>query len=238
MKHFFHVSLVTATFFLCTNWSSQETSVDGRTKHAVNFKGTITPQHGNPFTAENISIGRMYKQIPVYEAPTLQNLEVNQKTNILDSNPKDGIITYIDLSEISQIMVSDPDTLWSFQKKQHNRKIDYIVITVISNDEQKTQHNYLIEVDRKITCDEINAAGPIEKDIPWPAIKSITIHCFTPRETAQEKGKLCTPSQPCPVCPRSVPPAPALVEQISVSPEQIPVEPSASEVIIQETEIQ
>lgn len=237
MKHFFHLSLATTTLLLCTNWSSQETSVDGRTKHAVNFKGTIIPQRGNSFSAENISIGRMYKQISVYEAPAAQDVEAqtNQKINKLITNPKDGIITYIDLSEISQILVLDPDTLWSYQAKQRNRKIDYIVITVISNDEQKTRHNYLIEVDRKITCDEINAAGPIEKDIPWPAIKSITINCFTPREVEQGNNKVCRPSQPCPVCPQSVAP----IEIVTVEPEQISEQPIVSpEVIIQETELQ
>ncbi len=115
MNNLSRVSLACTLIVICANWSGQETSVDGPTKQAVNFKGTIVPQQGDPISVENISIGRMYKQIPVYQAPENQQT-TKPSTNRLLTDPKEGIITRIDLSEINQIIVEDPDTLWSYQK--------------------------------------------------------------------------------------------------------------------------
>lgn len=205
MNYLSCLSIASLTILLCTNWSNQETTVDGYNKQAVNFKGVIITQRDETIKVENISIGRMYKQIPVYDVPKNNTQATAQPTaNRLSTDPKDGIVTRIDLSEIAQIMVPDPDTLWIYQKNKHARKIEYITINVISNDTQQTKHTYLIDIDRKLVCDEINEAGPITKDIPLPAIKSLTISCFGPREAQEPKKptKTCpSSSQACPICP-------------------------------------
>lgn len=173
----------------CVNWSEQNSTVEGRRKQAINFSGTLVTQQGDTLSVENISIGHLYKQIPVYEMPMKRNEQYT-----LDKNPKNGIITRIDLAEIEKILIPHPDIIWKFESKERSRKIEYIQIIVISNDPEKTQHNYLIDLERKVICDEVNPAGPIEKDIPLPAIKQLVISGFKARETDQRRAS-------CPPCP-------------------------------------
>ncbi|MCA9770231.1 hypothetical protein KC460_02585 [Candidatus Dependentiae bacterium] len=194
MRHVYHVSFIFTIFIVCINWSEQSTSVEGRKKQAINFKGIITTQNNEKISVENISIARLYKQIPVYDAP-----DKKTKKGKLEKNPKEGIVTRIDLSEIDKIIVPEPETIWSFQPEKRMRKLEYVEIIVISSNTEKTKHRYLIEVDRKIICDEINSAGPIEKDIPLPAIKNIQITGFTSRESETQQGKQCPTTPSCPV---------------------------------------
>jgi tmRNA-binding protein len=192
MMHYFHRYLFYFIILLwCANWSEQGSNIDGRKKQAINFTGTLITQQGDEISIENISIGRLYKQIPVYEMP----LKTEKKLT-LDKNPLEGIITRIDLAEISELLVPEPEKIWYFQKKERSRKTEYIEITIVSKDTEHTTRHYLIELGRKIICDEVNAAGPIEKDIPLSAVKKLQIKGFTIRDTKQSLPIVCPP---CPI---------------------------------------
>ena len=42
-----------------------------------------------------------------------------------------------------------------------------------------TKHPYLLERKTKVYCDEIDTAGPVEKVVPLPAIKSLIIDGYS-----------------------------------------------------------
>lgn len=161
------------------NWG-QNNSVEGRTKHKLNFFGTVTTVQGKTFPVENISIARMYQNIPVYDVPTKTD------SKELAHDPRKGIVTKLDLGEISRLSVSDPNTLWIYKKRKGLREVEYIQITVISKDPQETKRNYLIEVNRKLLCDEKNQAGPLEKVIPLTALDTLTIDGYRYRDDKKE----------------------------------------------------
>ncbi len=176
------------------NWTAQEPTIEGKRKHKVNFYGMLTTHQDKIYKVDNISIARLYKQIPLYEVPADKDSvakaydpEKKVTTNILKNDPRKGIITRIDLAETGKIMTPSPNTLWTYKKKKGYREKEYIEIVIVSNDKQKTKNNYLIDLKRKIHCDEINEAGPIEKEVPFDAIKSLTIEGYKHREIDKKK---------------------------------------------------
>lgn len=90
-------------------------------------------------------------------------------------DPSDNI-TRLDLSEISTITVS-PN-----QKTQKFGNREYIVIEVISKDIEKSKNAYMIEADKRLFFDQINSAGPIEKEIKLRSIVEITIEGYKQQE--------------------------------------------------------
>lgn len=176
------ICLVSLFFFV--NWSTEETTIESRRKQEVNFYGNVITQQGKTYKVENISIARLYKQISLYEAPSKTD-----KDHILSSDPKRGIITKIDLVEIYNIHVPHPKTIWTYQRKNGYRKAEYVEIIITSNDQQKTKNSYLIDLQRKVICDEVNDAGPIEKDIPFTALKNLTIEGYKYRDLKKQVPK-------------------------------------------------
>ncbi|TET06925.1 hypothetical protein E3J79_00430 [Candidatus Dependentiae bacterium] len=166
---------------LLVNWTAQETTIAGNKKQPVNFYGTLETQEGNKYEVENISIGMLYKQIPLYEAP--KEMEEN---HTLKTDPRRGIISRIDLSEASEIQVPHPHIVWNYQKKG-SRKSKYIEIIVISNDKQKTKCSYLIDLRRKIFCDKVNKAGPIELEVPFQSLKHLVIKGYRHKEPEKKE---------------------------------------------------
>ena len=75
----------------------------------MKYKSFVITYNGEIYSVDNISIGRMYKQIPVYELP-------KSKDSKLTSDPKKGIISKLDLKEIKEIRVQHPSTIWHFQQ--------------------------------------------------------------------------------------------------------------------------
>lgn len=180
-------SCIALTLFV--NWGTPESSIESGRKHPVNFYGSFTTNDQRSIDVENIALGGLYKDIPVYDMPAIENKQIytmkekdgealqNNKAlrYKLEEDPHKGIITKIDLAEVASIVVPDPKAFWIFKRKNGYRPLEFIEIEIISNDARKTKNNYLIETSRKITCDQINEAGPLEKIIPFDSIQSLTI---------------------------------------------------------------
>jgi hypothetical protein len=190
-----------AALSLCmfANWGSEETTVEGHKKQSVNFYGVLTTQQGQTYKVENIAIGRRHDQIPLFEmqknnkmgesvacSNSAQSTSADER--LLCTDPKEGIITKIDLSEVAHILIPNPAQVWVYQKRKGSRLVEYIEIIITSNDEQKTENHYFIDTARKMTCDQVNAAGPIEQEVPFKAIKKLVIEGYNNRDAHQKNN--------------------------------------------------
>lgn len=166
MKKVNRIALATTAFLLCINWGMDEGNQSvsgGGIKPAFNFTGTVQDNTGRTFKATHITISGLYKQVPVYAVPK----------DMKDDNYNPTINTIrLDLSEVGRIVVPHPDDVHLFD----NRK--YIEIEVHSQTETgKTSvaSHYLIEKSKKVLCEQVNAAGPIERELSFAAIQHINI---------------------------------------------------------------
>lgn len=171
MKHMSYKLLWAASILLCANFSS-ETSTTGRQKNKINFCGTLTDSQGNTINIENISISGMWERIPVYQKPKSPDVKPDINT------------TRIDLQEVAQIKLPSPEPIIS---KFKNR--EYIDIVVIYNDDKRTAKPYIVELSKKILCDEINEAGPIEKEVSFQALGTLTITGYSYRTPDDKNNK-------------------------------------------------
>lgn len=168
-------------------------------KQKVNFYGTLSTQQGNVIDVENITIDGRYRQIPMFERPTVgKNAETKSKRKnaakeiALDVDPSNDLVTtYIDLNETSEITVPHPDEVWVYQREDSRRKVRYIELAVMSKDEPRTKRHYLIEYRAKIYCHGISKSGPEEKKVPMPAVKTLIIEGFCTR--SEETGQCLIP---------------------------------------------
>ncbi len=196
MKKNIHITLAATSFLLLANFSGQD-SGNGTTKPAVNFFGTITDASDMTFEAENITLERLYKQIPAYQLSPKNLKDSKDQKNEIDS--KDAYdpavnITRLNLAEIDKIVIDTNQ----IPEKHHSR--DYIIIDVyskmVSNNshEPQVKNSYLIEANKKVTCDETNPniAGTIEKEIMLKAIKTIGIKGFKSNSSDDDKNKKTT----------------------------------------------
>ena len=71
--------------------------------------------------------------------------------------------------------------------KFNNR--DYLEIEVISNDSRRTKNTYIIDRIKRLQCDEINEAGPIQKELSFLAVKSLLIENARPQSEIMSEGK-------------------------------------------------
>lgn len=175
------------------SWSNGEPTVEGASnKQRINFYGTLLTHQGKITTKiDNISIGGKYKQIPMFEKPSLKKpASTHSKQEIpLEADPKTELVTTkIDLSEVSQILVPQPHTLWFYKKEKGYRRSEYLEVVVVSNNQQKTKAHYLLEAKTKIYCAEVNPAGPIEKEVPLAAINTLTISGYKFRVLPSDNG--------------------------------------------------
>lgn len=218
MKHIVELLL----FYCCLlimivtlgNWGNTESSIESDKKQQVNFYGTLlTHQTETPLAIDNISIGGKYKQIPLIERPTAtkdkgdpQSTSISTKNSrseiALDVDPKtDLVTTKIDLNEVSEIQIPNPHTIWTYQKENTYRKLEFLEVIISSNNTQKTKAHYLLESRTKIYCNEINDAGPIQKEVPLAAINSLKIAGYKYRTIAangtHQSACACEPQPPC-----------------------------------------
>ena len=160
------LALNTLGIILLCHWGNNNesnTSVTGDGKKPdINFYGTVVDNTGTSVKANDITIGGMYRQIPVYVKP--KNL--NQK----DYNPADNIAR-LDLAEISQISIGDPEKIYTFVNRT------YIEIHVLSND-KKTTNTYIIETTKKLFFNEANESGPIEREVALNALQEVNIRGY------------------------------------------------------------
>jgi len=165
---------------LC-NWS-QDNSVSGGKKQKVNFFGEIETKNDMKYKVDNISIGRLYKQIPLYEIQ--KNAQGN---NAITTDPRKGIISRYDLAEIAAIEVPHPGEILTFQKKTSGPKTEYIELSISLNDKTLTKTSCLIDLRRKLYCDKISDAGPIEMEVPFTSLKKLTLKGYRSRDPENEK---------------------------------------------------
>ncbi len=204
MKKLLHLFICILNILWLANWGTQQTTIDGNNKQRVNFYGTLyTYQGSKPLEIDNISVGFKYRQIPVYEKPAqhAQAIPVSGSGTFtikeikLAEEPRLSLVTTkIDLNEVAEIRVPHPYTMWTYQKQKGYRKTEYIEIEVISKNEKRTKAHYLLERKIKVYCDGINSAGPVEKEVPLPAIKKLEIKGYKLRNMTQKEKE-------CPVCP-------------------------------------
>jgi hypothetical protein len=200
MKSYARLSLAALAFVLLSQFSAQDSTVSGGAKPAVNFYGTVTDLR-ETFKAQNITLDRLYKAIPAYQQPPLSTAHIRDTDESMKSladdiqkekssydrsyDPADNI-TRLDLSEISKITIS-PN-----QKTQKFGNREYIVIEVISKDSEKSKNAYMIEADKRLFFDQINSAGPIEKEIKLRSLVEINIDGYKQQEvdpvTLQKKS--------------------------------------------------
>lgn len=186
MKRIVLSTIIILSAITFINWRTPETTVEGNQKHKVNFSGKLITHQGEEYVVDNISIEGKYKQITTYDKPVkhakaVYNAESKRREIQLDFNPKtDLTATKIDLSEIKELQVPEPNTIWIYQKKKKHRKIKFTEVTIISK--SNTKRSYLLERKTKIYCDEIDEAGPFEKVVPLPAIDRLIIEGYSFRD--------------------------------------------------------
>ena len=166
MNRIARMGLATFSLLVLANFSSQDSSGPTGSKPTVNIYGSITDTSDKTFEAENITLERMYKHIPVYQVVPKDATEKYDPT---------VNITRLDLSEIAKITF-DPH-----QRAQKYNNREYHVMNVYLKG-TTTVHEYLIESDKKLICDEVNSAAPIEKEIKCKALKEISIKGFKPAQ--------------------------------------------------------
>lgn len=182
----FNISILNGTSF------GSNTNKD--LKQPVNFSGKLTTHQGQEYIVDNISINNQYKQIPMYDKPTMHaeptfNNDTKQKEIKLEDNPANDI-TKIDLSELNQIHIPSPETIWYYQKKGPRKEFVEVVVTTKSN----TKRSYLLDPKTSVYCDQIDPAGPQEKMVRLPAVNVLTIESYTCRDTSKDQKKSnCVP---------------------------------------------
>ena len=170
MKNSFRPLLALTVFRVCTNLGEQKKrSVVGNDKPNVDIYGELIDREGNTYTTiHNIVIGRLYKGIPVYVVPKNP-----------DTNPTENSV-FIDLVEVKQIAVPNPDVLKTF------KGIDYIEIVVTHRNDDT--NSFIVERSRTILCDEKKGDDFVKKELKFGSIKTLSIEGFKRNdETIEEK---------------------------------------------------
>lgn len=180
-----------ASLLILGGWGTKEDDVTsvagGGKKPSVNFYGTIIDNTETAVSAQYITIGGKYKQFECYPIPK----DLGKK----DYNPADNIAR-LDLAEIAQINIPDPEKTYLFSGRS------YLEIQVVSNDQQ-TVNTYMIESGKKIYFDEINESGPIERELVLSAVKQITIEGYTAAQPEKQPLNDAVYAQAIPLVPSS-----------------------------------
>jgi len=185
-------SLLQINAIYCTSMTN--TSADD-VKQAVNFSGKLVTHQGQEYIVDNISINGKYKQIPMYDKPAhnskpILNEDSKQTEIKLENNPADDFTkTKIDLSEINEISVPSPETVWFYQKKERHQKLEFTEVVVTTKSNTKT--SYLVDRKTRINCDSIDSAGPQEKQVPLSAVKTLAIEGFACRTMNKNTTTTC-----------------------------------------------
>jgi len=175
--------LFIAQYLHATNFGSSGANVEGDSKQAINYYGTLITQQGQKNNVENISIGGKTKDIIMYDCP-IKHLpeEINTKTKQpeikLDTNPtKDFVKSKIDLSKISEIAVPSPNTIWLYQPDEKHQRHEFtqVLITYPSSKQAKP---YLLEHKTQILCNSIENDNAQKKEVPLAAIDKIIIEGY------------------------------------------------------------
>lgn len=203
-----------SVLLLCAQFTSQKTSTDGREKPSLNVYGILTDTTNHTCNIENITIAGRFNDIAVYQKPL--SPDVNPDINT----------TKINLCDISEIIVG-PAKVEQFNKR------DYIEITIISNDKRKTKNVYIIEKLKKLFCDEVNEAGPIEKELSLLAIKRLQINGCKKQEDQKCTPRQCSYTIDQQMLDIHLTTTQKLINEIKTTAEELPEETSLKNQILQ-----
>lgn len=167
------------------------------TAEKTSYFGEVTTRQGNILKLTNIRVGRdrstaLVKQIAVYEKPKehanatpitgTQNQEI-----VLTAEPETQLYKkFIDLNEIQEVSIPEPDTIWSYKKEKQYGKTEYIEIIITK---PGSSEHYLIDRRMKLFGDTIQEKqaepapafpqkGPEESEVPLPAIKKVRVEGY------------------------------------------------------------
>jgi len=183
-------------------FSGQNSSTSAPEKPTINVSGSLIDSSDQKYSVENITISGRYTDIPVYQKP--KTADVNPDINT----------TKIDLREVSEIRLVAPAIL-----KFNNR--DYLEIEIVSNDAKRTKNAYIIDRTKRLQCDEVNEAGPIEKELSFLAVKSLEIKKSRPRDEAMCESKKYNGSDKNMVTDVVITKTKALIDQLEDTTKQI-----------------
>lgn len=174
---------------ILANWGASQESEDGSvTKNKRNVIGELTTREDVTYPIENGSIGRLVKNISLYQMPAAPHLDAAKHQ--LKVNPaEDLVITKADLCEIAEILVPSPEVVWEYIAKDGHRSVKYIEITVILNGKKPTKTSYLIEARKKFYCDKTTNGIVEEQEVPLQAIKRLVLKECLYREEQETKKK-------------------------------------------------
>lgn len=170
MRIFSQSTGIIAASLLLVHFGNNDESITGREKPKINFYGKLTDTSGKTYSVENITISGMYKQVPLYQKPTDKHKDPTVN------------ITRIDFAEIYSIRVPFPETILTYNNRQ------YIELEITSADLKHTKDTYIIEKTKRLICDQINTAGPIEKDLAFEAVDILIFEGHKPLPTPENKS--------------------------------------------------
>lgn len=172
MRHLSHIVTYIIPLVLFAQFGRE--SEQNHTKPAVNFHGIVIDNADKTLTVDNITIDKLYKQIPFYVKPTdpLQDPLKN--------------IARIDLQEVEEIRPAYPNNPKEGILKYANR--DYIQVVIVTKGEKHIENTYLIETARKLFFDEMQNGYPVERELSFEALKKLTLTSYESRDT-EKKSK-------------------------------------------------
>lgn len=180
---------------LLTGWSTPTNKTNG-----AHIYGIITTQQGNIFeNAQSIEItdGKETRKLVLYELPQKKKSKKNtaesdeqqdqpKTTHIpLTVNPQTELATtQIDLIDIKEIHVLNPEQQWVYKKEKGFRETPYIEVGIIKRGSHKIK-SYLIERSLHLQCKQDDTANDTTQ-LPIIAIKKIVIVGYTYKQNVLE----------------------------------------------------
>lgn len=158
MKKYVSVALSISSFVLLCQFS-QQPSVRGREKPAVNIEATIIDRNGEKYDVEHLTIKGRFHRIPMYKKPPSPKMTPSHTFEI-------------DLEEEREIVVpyeGDKPRTYKFGNRE------FIEIDVVSKDSQQTKNSYIIEKAAHIESDIMAESGPKRNYTTFNTIDKIIV---------------------------------------------------------------
>lgn len=195
MKNFVIIFLAGLAIVFLANWGTPETSFGEQRKSTLNFYGTLETWQGQTYTVENITVDHRTQKIEMYEKPN--NMPDSSKpagqngvSLSLTANPITNFTKVsVDLAEIESLEIKDPEIVWTYKRKKGHQDLTFFEIVATNNDPEKTRSTYLIESRKKLYCDRHIGESFEEREVPFTAVKKLTIEGFRHREEQQRSTK-------------------------------------------------
>ena len=171
------VAMAIIAMVLCAQFGDSKLSKDCKERPDVNIYGCLVDCNGKRTNVNNITINGRLRDVPVYAKPCDE--EINPDVNT----------TRLNLVDIAEIKSVSPNTL-TFSKRE------YVEITVVYNNAQRSSTCYIIDKRRKVFCESVEGCADME--VTFQALSRLIIQGIKPQ--MPELGRVC-PSQECTTCP-------------------------------------